>query len=550
MIVTKANSITTLAAIFITATGAASRVEPCAAQSSVSPNNTRVEQAAQLVAEGATALERNDLTAARSQFQHALELNPKDVAAHTYLGILADRAGDLTEAERNFAAAVLADPISPSAHNNHGAILLKLGRTNEAAAEFEASLRLDRDQPSASVNLAQIRSAGSAPADLREARELFERAFAIAPDVEIARALTVISLQLKDREAATNYFREYSARLVGSSSQATTAAARAELGEALLEAGLLKEAVMELNVAVTADPANADTVVRMAKAYLALNDIPSAGRTLEAAVARGLDTAPIYALLASIYEKSGHIENAIPAMRLAIQRDPQSEMYRFVYGMLLTSVLAPKAAVIRLKEALEMFPRSARLWLALGIAHFKAGRNDEAAQALTRAIELDPKFAPAYAYLGMTYVDIGQYDEAIKAYEQALAVNEKLGVVDFLIADAVQKHATAETARIEAHLVRAVKLEPSFAPASLALGKLYFRTNRLAEAASELERVIKLDPNLAEAYYQLSRVYARLKRTEEAQAILAAFKRLSDSQKEQEQKQRAEIVRRLANVLF
>ena len=525
---------------------------PCAAQSSVFPKQTspRSEQVARLVAEGVTALERDDLSAAQRLFQQALALSPNDVTAHTYLGVLADGAGNLSEAERHFAAAATADPRSSSARNNYGAILVKLGHSREAAAQFEASLRLDRNQSTALVNLAQIRLSSGKTDDLRTAGELFSRAYALAPDSEVARALVVIALRLNDREAAASHYREYSQQIVNPGSHADTAASRAELGAALLEAGLAKEAITELNAAVSAEPSNTDAIVRLAKAYLALNDIPSAGRTLEAAVSRGFDTAPVYALLASVYEKSGHIENAIPAMRLAIQRDPQSETYRFAYGMLLTSALAPEAAVIRLKEALELFPKSSRLWLALGIAHFKAARNDEAARCLTRAVELDPKFAVAFAYLGMTYVEIGKYDEAIKSYEHALAVNGKLGVVDFLLADVLLREATADSARIEAHLVRAVKLEPAFAPARLALGKSYFRGNRLTEAARELEQVIKLDQNVAEAHYQLGRVYTRLKRTAEAQTALATFKRLSETQKDQALKDRKEIVGRLANVIF
>ena len=525
---------------------------PSTAQSSVFPKQTsqRSEQVARLVAEGVTALERDDVPAAQRLFQQALALSPNDVTAHTYLGVLADRAGNLPEAERHFAAAATTDPRSSSARNNYGAILVKLGHSREAAAQFEASLRLDRNQTNALVNLAQIRLSGGKTDDLRTAGELFSRAYALAPDGEVARALVVIALRLNDRESAARQYQEYSAHLSDLSSPANTAASRAELGAALLEAGLAKEAITELNAAVSAEPSNTDTIVRLAKAYVALNDIPSAGRTLEAAVARGLDTAPVYALLASVYEKSGHIENAIPAMRLAIQRDPQSETYRFAYGMLLTSALAPEAAVIRLKEALELFPKSSRLWLALGIAHFKAARNDEAARCLTRAVELDPRFALAFAYLGMTYVEIGKYDEAIKSYEHALAVNAKLGVVDFLLADVLLRESTADSARIETHLVRAVQLEPAFAPARLALGKSYFRGNRLTEAARELEQVIKLDQNVAEAYYQLGRVYTRLKRMTEAQTALATFKRLSDTQKEQALKDRKEIVGRLANVLF
>jgi tetratricopeptide (TPR) repeat protein len=186
----------------------------------------------------------------------------------------------------------------------------------------------------------------------------------------------------------------------------------------------------------------------------------------------------------------------------------------------------------------------------LGLAQFKSNKNDEAAAALSHVVSLDPKFAPALAYLGMTYVELGRYDEAVKFYEQTLAVDPSLGVVNYLAAEALLKQNSADMPRVESHLVRAVRADDSFAPARLALAKVYLRDNRLTEAAAELERAVARDPNLAEAHYQLGRVYGRLKRTAEAQAALANFKRLNDAQKEQAQKERQEIARRLANVRF
>jgi tetratricopeptide (TPR) repeat protein len=397
--------------------------------------------------------------------------------------------------------------------------------------------------------LAQLRLNSTAQSDLYEALDLFERSYKLKPDVEVARARVVVSLRLGKRESAANYYREYSAQLQQEQIP-TTGEARAELGAALLENELPAEAVLELTAAVTASPSNSKAIVSLAKAHMALNNIPMAGRVLESAVSRGVDPAPIYALLASVYEKSGHVENAIPAMRLAIQRDPQSETYRFMYGMLLTSALAPNAAVIRLQEALEIFPRSSHLWLALGIAYFKAGRNDEAANSLTHSIELDPKGTAAFAYLGMTYVEIGQYERALHAYQDALAISPKLGIIDFLIAEVMLKQSNPNYPNIETHLVKAVRSEPKFAPARLALGKLYVRTNRMTEAASEFESVIKLDEKVAEAYYHLGLVYSRLKRTEESRATMAKFKQLNETQKEQALKDRKEIINRLASVLF
>jgi Tfp pilus assembly protein PilF len=503
-----------------------------------------------LIAEGIAALERQDINTAKNLFQRALQIDPNNELAHTYLGVIADHAGDLAEAERQFAAAAIAAPISPSARNNHGAILLRLGRDAQAAKQFEISLKLDPKQPSAMVNLAQIRFASGTPEGLSAARDLFEKAQALAPDAEIARALIIIALRLNDPAGTIKYYRDYAARVGIATSQIKSAPARAEVGAALLTAGLSREASEELSAAVASDPSNVEAIILLARSFLAQKDIPSAGRTLESAVARGVEAAPIYAALADIYQSAGHIENAIPAMRLAIERDPKNEAYRFRYGMLLTDTKAPEAAIIRLTEALKEFPRSSKLWFALGVAHFKNHKHDEAAVAFEHAIEFDPKFAPALAYLGITYDETARYSEAVAFYRRALAVNEHLAAAHYLLADALLRQPDGDIKSAETHLTRAIQLESSFAPARLALARLYMRTERFVEAAAELEVVAAAVPNLAEAHYQLSRVYVRLKRKEDAQKALEAFKRLSEGQEKQAQTERQDLVRRLANVNF
>jgi Tfp pilus assembly protein PilF len=512
-----------------------------------SDNNSR---AAALVSDGAAAIERGDLSSAKNYFEQALKIDPNNVPAHTYLGVLADHAGDLAEAERHFAAAAIADPLSPSARNNHGAILLRLGRTKQAAAQFETSLRLDHDQPAALMNLAQIRFASGTPEGLRSAFELFEHAWTIAPDAEIARSLIVIALRLNDKAAAAKYFHEYAGRIEGATSRITTPTARAEIGTAMLEAGLLDEAVEELNATVKADPSNVKAILALARAYMSRKEIASAGRTLESAVARGIQAGPIYAFLADVYQASGHIENAIPAMRLAIEVDPGNDAYRFRYAMLLTDTNAPAAAIIRLQEALKEFPRSAKLWFALGVAQLTYRKHDEAATSFQRVIDLDPKFAPAFAYLGMTYDETARYAEAIAFYERALAVDEKLAAAHYLLADAILRQPEADLARAEQHLVRAIELDQTFPPGRLALAKLYVRLKRFTDAATQLERVVADEPNLTEAHYQLGHVYARLKRPADAEREFAIFKRLGDKQQEESLSNRRELVRRLANVRF
>ena len=93
-------------------------------------------------------------------------------------------------------------------------------------------------------------------------------------------------------------------------------------------------------------------------------------------------------------------------------------------------------------------------------------------------------------------------------------------------------------------------MDPTFTPARVSLAKLFIRSKRWTQAIAELEQVIKLDPGGPEAYYQLGLAYGRLKRTADAQSAMATFKNLSESQKQREDKELREVVKRLGNVRF
>ena len=505
---------------------------------------------ATLVAQGSAEIQRGEFQAAKESFERALRLDPKSFTALTYLGILADREGNLAEAEGRFAAAVATAPSSPEARNNHGAILLKLGNKFQALKEFEASLRLNPKQPGALVNLAQIHFGNGTPDELRAAQTLFDRAWRLAPDAEIARALVVIPLRLHEPVAAARAFPKYSGLLATAPESVSSAKARGELCTALFEAGLFQESAQELQAAVQAEPDDPKTIALLARAHREEKDYRAAEETLRSAIARKLESAGIYSELAEVCDATGRIEDAIPAMHRAVQLDSGSQAYRFRYAMLLIDAKAPEAAVMRLQEAVKDFPVSPGLWFAMGLAQYSDGKFEKAATAFSHALELDPKMAPALTYLGIIAVDEGKDAEAVSHYEKALAADERSSVTHYLLSEALAKLSPPDDAGAEAHLKLALMLDTGFAEARLALGKLYLRTNRLDKAAQELEEIVKMDPNLVQTYFQLSRVYTRQKRTQEAKAMADKFEELSKAQKQQSENERRDILRRLANVRF
>jgi len=138
----------------------------------------------------------------------------------------------------------------------------------------------------------------------------------------------------------------------------------------------------------------------------------------------------------------------------------------------------------------------------------------------------------------------------VKIYERAIELNGKVALLHYLHGDTLLKMTDIDEKRIEAALKRAAELDANLTSAHLTLGRLYVRQARWAEAAVSFERAAKLEPNRAETFYQLGRAYTRLKRTDESKATLEKFKQLNDSQKEQKEVDRRQLVRRLANVRF
>ena len=387
--------------------------------------------------------------------------------------------------------------------------------------------------------------------DLKKAERHFAAAAALAPsDPSTRNNYGAILMRLgRTAEARTQF--EASLKLNPDQPSALT-----NLGQLYFERGQPDDLRMALTLFQRATKITADAQVSHAlvTTYLKLaqvlmkEDIRAAGRTLESAVANGLEDARIYAALADVYQADGRFENAIPAMRLAIQRDPQNEIYHFRYGLLLIDSSAPAAGILRLQEALKQLPNSARLWLALGIAQLTHGQNVEAESSFKRSLALDPKLVPALAYLGVTYSERGQHEKAINFYEQAITLNPRLASLYYLVADTMLKTSAADTTRAEKYLKRATELDPTLAAAYLAWGKFHVRASRYSEAAPLFERAVSLQPELLEAHYQLSQVLMKLKRRDEANRELAIFKELSAQQKTRNEPR--EIARRLANVRF
>lgn len=121
----------------------------------------------------------------------------------------------------------------------------------------------------------------------------------------------------------------------------------------------------------------------------------------------------------------------------------------------------------------------------------KLGRTDSAIAAYERALALAPKNAAICTRLGGLYRQRGQRDEAQGMYEQALKLGGRNAPVLTELArlQIEQEGATRETVRT---LGQAVKLDPKYAPAYLALSDAYVRLGDLRQATRQAQLACEL----------------------------------------------------------
>jgi len=161
--------------------GCVSSPEGPAAKDTPPPAATRpTGSAAEHLAAGEAALNRNDLAAAEQAFRNALALDPKSAQAHFGLGNVLVRQGRLVPAEESYKAALALDPNLAVAHANLGVVYYQMGDLKKAAQSYEAALRIKPDDAETLYLLAGVRLQEN---DLAAAEPLLLKARDLKPDL-------------------------------------------------------------------------------------------------------------------------------------------------------------------------------------------------------------------------------------------------------------------------------------------------------------------------------------------------------------------------------
>ena len=263
--------------------------------------------------------------------------------------------------------------------------------------------------------------------------------------------------------------------------------------------------------------------------------------------------AEVHHLLGDLDERLDDPLGAVREYEEAARLEPNEQNY-FDWAAELLLHRAPGPATEVFAKGVEAHPTSSKLLAGLGTALYANGSYNEAALRLCAASDLDPTNTIPYILLGKMEKATS---DPLPCVEQKLArfvrVQPQNAIANYYYAMALSKQKrgsrnAADLRPIEPLLNEAVRIDPKFGEAFLALGVLHSEQGKFEEAIHAYQHALELNPLLAEAHYRLGLAYKRVGQEMKAQQEFQRYRQVSEADAAALERQRREVRQYLINL--
>jgi adenylate cyclase len=134
------------------------------------------------------------------------------------------------------------------------------------------------------------------------------------------------------------------------------------------------------------------------------------------------------------YILTGQRDKTISAFESAIQLNPSVSSGYLGLGLTQAITGRPDEALVNLEKGMRLSPRDPVMWFFFhgkGLAHFAAGRYQDAVHWAQQCVQRRPGFVLAYVVLAASHAHLSQLDDARTALQEALRVQPDLSRDNF-----------------------------------------------------------------------------------------------------------------------
>ena len=447
-------------------------------------------------------------------------------AARGWIMLALDRAG---EARSAFDEAVKIDPRNVTALVGQGEVLYADGRYTESLTRFDEAVSKDPTGIAPTIGAAKAKIMLERLAD---AKTQLTAARARAPkDMLVAMWLGRAEEALGNRAVAEKAYSDavdladpanpdaiqaYAAFASFLASQGKPADAQAKLdqarsklpdspalqrafGDVAATQGHFDEAVGHYQSALQKNPNDLGTRFRLGQTYRKMNNLDAAAKEFDQIVAVDKEYPNISLERGLLFEKSGDVQKALEQFESASAKAPKDVDLMLRVGAAYVAIGEIDKALPLLIKVKDQRPNSAEASHYIGRAYLKQGGLESAAamRYLQRAVELDPNRPEYHLYVAWAANEAtpAQLGLARNSVDKALALDKLLadgywqrGVV--LLREGAVNDAIKD-------LKHALELKPSRTEAHAALAEALEQKNDVAGAMNEWSRAIAGDDKVS-----------------------------------------------------
>jgi len=175
--------------------------------------------------------------------------------------------------------------------------------------------------------------------------------------------------------------------------------------------------------------------------------------------------------------------------------------------------------VALLREAIELDPKNATAYEALGVFLSKQNKLDEAISLMKRLVEIDPEEIMAHSNLSVYYMQQGRIEDAEREKGEATALQFEKAIAENMAKKTTVDKVKQDLAEREQKISlfkQVLEIDPIDQVANFGLGSVYHDLKRYEEALPPLQTVIKEYKDYSAAYVLLGKTMERLSRQNEA----------------------------------
>jgi predicted Zn-dependent protease len=357
--------------------------------------------------------------------------------------------GDLALAEDTLRAGLEAAPRDVSLRESLADLLLQTGKADQAIALLEETVTQKPTDANARVALVR---AELAKRDFTRAQSAVDDLAKLRPDAPAAPFLSGLIAQAQNHPdaAEADYKRALAlepnaidaldalTRLQLARGRATEAIARAKsvveanphsgaartlLGQLYIETRAYPQAIAELSEATQLLPKSSTAYRSLAVARLGAGDLAGALTTCEAGLKQLPYDPPLTMSLASIYERQGHVDEAIAQYQALYAHDPRLPVVANNLAMLLVAHRTDAHSLEQAEKLTTAFATSdnGAFLDTYGWVRFKAGDLAAARTSLEHALERAPGSSTVRYHLAMAQLKAGDRADARSNLKKALA---------------------------------------------------------------------------------------------------------------------------------